>query len=311
MNNYEVIWSEKYRPHTIEETILPSELKNLFQNFIKNKSIPNLLLVGGPGMGKTTVAKALCEELGCDYLLINGSLEGNIDTLRSKIADFASTVSFSGGRKYVIIDEADWLTVATQPALRNFMEKYSSNAGFILTCNYPNKLLKELHSRDATIEFVIPKEERTWIGTYFFRRVMEILEKENVTYSKDIVAKIVWKHFPDFRKTLNELQKYSASGSIDTGILATLHGIDIHDLVKIIKNKNYTECRKWISENMESSSDLFTSFYFNSEKFLPPSSIPALISLLGKYQFQSAFVPDQELNVMAFIAELLIEGIFE
>jgi DNA polymerase III delta prime subunit len=311
MNNDEIIWSERYRPHSIEETILPTELKTLFQNFVKQRSIPNLLLVGGPGTGKTTVARAMCEELESDYLLINGSLEGNIDTLRTKITDFASTVSFSGGRKYVIIDEADWLTIATQPALRNFMEKYSSNCSFILTCNYPNKLIKELHSRDATIEFKTSKAERSKIAACFFKRVVEILKKENVTYDKAVIAEIINKYFPDFRKTLNELQKYAASGTIDTGILATLHGINIHDLIKAIKKKSYMECRKWIAENMESSNDLFRSFYDTSGDYLSPNSIPALVLLLGKYQYQSFFVADQELNAMAFIAELLIEGIFE
>ena len=311
MINEEIVWASKYRPHSVEETILPNDLKRLFGNMVNNKTIPNLLLVGGPGIGKTTIAIAMCNELHCDYLIINGSLEGNIDTLRNKIADFASTVSFSGGRKYVIIDEADGLTIATQPALRHFMEKYSANCGFILTCNYPNKLIKELHSRDATIDFNIPKEERVKIASLFFKRVIAILDNENIIYDKKVVAELINKHFPDFRKILNELQKYAVSGSIDTGILATLHGIDIHDLIKFIKQKNFTECRKWVSENMGSSADLFRSFYDNSSGYLTPSSIPALILLLGKYQYQSFFVNDQELNVMAFISELLIEGIFE
>jgi replication factor C small subunit len=312
MINEEVVWCERYRPHTVEDTILPLELKTLFKNFVKQKTIPNLLFSGGPGMGKTTIARAMCEELRCDYIVINGSLEGNIDTLRNKIASFASTVSFSGGRKYVIIDEADGLTVATQPALRHFMEKYSSNAGFILTCNYPNKLIKELHSRDATIEFKIPKVECSKIAASFFKRILEILEKENVTYDKEVIAEIINKHFPDFRKTLNELQKYSVSGIIDTGILSSLHGIDIHDLIKFIKQKNYTECRKWIAENFDgNSADLFRKFYDTSMGYLSPSSIPALILLIGKSQYYSAMVADQEINVMAFIAELMIEEIFQ
>jgi DNA polymerase III delta prime subunit len=311
MINEEVVWVEKYRPDSVEDIILPNDVKKLFGSMVNNKTIPNLLLVGPPGIGKTTVAIAMCNELNSDYLMINGSLEGNIDTLRTKIADFASTVSFSGGRKYVIIDEADGLTVVCQPALRHFMEKYSSNCGFILTCNYPNKLIKELHSRDATIEFKIPKEERSRIATLFFKRVVNILEKENVVYDKLVIVEIVNKFFPDFRKILNELQKYSISGSINTGILDSFRGVNINVLIGLIKKKNYTECRKWISENMNNANDLFKSFYDNASSYLTPSSIPALVILIGKYQFQSAFVADQETNVMAFIAELLVEGIFE
>lgn len=307
MINEEVIWSQKYRPHSIEETILPVNLKVLFKNILEQKSIPNLLFTGNPGTGKTTVAMIMCEELSADYLMINGSLEGNIDTLRTKITSFASTMSFSGGRKYVIIDEADFLTLATMPALRNFMETYSSNCGFILTCNYPHKLMPALHSRDAIIEFKIPKEERVKIAASFFKRVLEILEKENVLYDKKVVAEVINKYFPDFRKTLNELQKYSISGSIDSGILT--NEIDIQDLIKFIKQKNYTECRRWISENMDDANDLFKSFYKTSLIYLSPQSIPALVLLIGKYQYQAVFAVDQEINVMAFIAEILLEDI--
>ena len=261
----QALWVEKWRPHTIEDAVLPAELKTTFQQFVNDKFVPNLLLSGRAGIGKTTVARALLEELGCDYIVINGSLNGNIDTLRNEIKTFASSVSLSGGRKYVILDEADYLNPnSTQPALRNFMEEYSKNCGFILTCNFKNRIIEPLHSRCGVIEFKLPKEERPKIAAAFFRRVVDILTTENVTFDSKAVAGVVEKFFPDFRRTLNELQRYAATGAIDAGILANKKEETFKELFDYIKQKNFTNVRKWVGENSDVDSAVFFRSLYDS-----------------------------------------------
>jgi DNA polymerase III delta prime subunit len=302
----EFLWVEKYRPRTIAETILPEKLKQTFQTFVDQKNIPNLLLTGTAGVGKTTVARALLEQLGCDYIIINSSLEGNIDTLRTKIADFASSVSFAGGRKYVILDEADYLTNATQPALRNFMEEFSSNCGFILTCNFKNKIIAPLHSRCSVVDFKLNKEDRVTIAGLFMRRIQNILKQENVKYDTAVVAEVVKQHFPDWRRVLNELQRYAASGSIDTGILANSSDSSVELLVGFIKDKNYTAIRKWIGENPDvSADDIFSRFYEVATAKVIKEDIPNLIIILAEYQYKNAFVSNPDINLAACMAEIM------
>jgi len=304
----EFLWVEKYRPKTIEETILPVELKAVFQQFVDQKNIPNLLLSGSAGVGKTTVARAMLEQLGCDYIIINGSMNGGIDTLRNDVFNFASTVSFNGGRKYVILDEADYLSAATQPALRNFIEEYSSNCGFILTCNFKNRIIEPLHSRCSVIDFKISKKDMAKLAMQFMKRVMSILETENVKYDKAVVAEVINKHFPDWRRVLNELQRYSASGAIDSGILANMQQASIKELVKFLKNKEFTELRKWAKNNADVDSvDLYTEFYEISSELVKPLSIPHLVLLLAKYQYQHAFAANHEINFVSFCVEAMTE----
>ena len=277
--NEEFLWVEKYRPKTIEETILPCDLKATFQQFVDQKKIPNLILTGTAGVGKTTVARAMLEQLGCDYIVINGSMNGNIDTLRNEILNFASAVSLSGGRKYVILDEADYLNPnSTQPALRNFMEEFSSNCGFILTCNFVNRIIEPLHSRCSVIEFKVSKKAIAKLATQFFKRTQFILEQENIEYDKPVVAQVINKHFPDCRRILNELQRYSATGKIDTGIFINLQELSINNLITNIKDKNFTEVRKWVAENLDSNvNELFRKLYETSSEHIKPQYIPALV----------------------------------
>lgn len=309
----QALWVEKWRPHTIEDAVLPAELKTTFQQFVNDKFVPNLLLSGRAGIGKTTVARALLEELGCDYIVINGSLNGNIDTLRNEIKTFASSVSLSGGRKYVILDEADYLNPnSTQPALRNFMEEYSKNCGFILTCNFKNRIIEPLHSRCGVIEFKLPKEERPKIAAAFFRRVVDILTTENVTFDSKAVAGVVEKFFPDFRRTLNELQRYAATGAIDAGILANKKEETFKELFDYIKQKNFTNVRKWVGENSDvDSAVFFRSLYDSLSEQLKPSSIPQLVLTLADYQYKAAFVADPEINLTACLAEIMVQVEFK
>lgn len=304
------LWVEKYRPKTIEDTILPADLKNVFQQFVDQKNIPNLILAGSAGVGKTTVARAMLEQLGCDYYIINGSNEGRlIDTLRNEILNFASTVSFSGGRKYVILDEADYLNAnSIQPALRNFMEEFSRNCGFILTCNFRNRIIEPLHSRCSVIDFKINKSDMAKLAGQFFKRVQTILDTENITYDKAVVAEVIQKYFPDWRRVLNELQRYSASGSIDSGILINLKTTSIKDLISLMKEKNFTEVRKWVKNNSDSDiNDMFNQFYDTAYEYFDPRYIPALVMMVAKYQYQNAFVANQEINFAAFLAEIMVE----
>lgn len=306
---YNPLWCEKYRPNTIEDTILPTNLKADFQQFVDQKNIPNLLLSGPAGVGKTTVAKAMLEELGCDYIVINGSMNGNIDTLRNEILNFASSVSLSGGRKYVILDEADYLNPnSTQPALRNFMEEFSKNCGFILTCNFANRIIEPLHSRCSVIEFKISKNDMASLAAQFFKRVVNILTTENIEFDKAVVAEILKKYFPDWRRVLNELQRYSATGKIDSGILVNLQEVSLQTLVSFIKEKNFTEVRKWVGENLDNNqNEIFRKLYDTSVDYLKKNSVPGLVLIIAKYQYQSSFVADQEINLMACLTEMMIE----
>ena len=301
------LWVEKYRPKTIDDTILPNELKQTFKQFVEQKEIPNLILAGGPGVGKTTVAKAMLEELGCSYIVINGSMNGNIDTLRTEIKNFASTVSFTGGRKYVILDEADYLNPqSTQPALRNFMEEYSANCGFILTCNFLNRIIAPLHSRCSVVQFKIATSDKPKLASQFMKRVEMILKSENVEYDQKVVAELILKHFPDWRRVLNELQRYSATGKIDTGLLANVTEVSMKKLLDALKDKNFSVMRKWVSENLDNeSSVLLRNFFENAVNYFTPQSVPQLVILLGDYQYKSAFVADQEINMVAFLTEVM------
>ena len=304
------LWVEKYRPHKIEDCILPESLKSTFSEFVKQGNIPNLLLTGSQGTGKTTVARAMCEELGLDYIEINGSMNGGIDTLRTEIKNFASTISFTGTRKMVILDEADYLNAqSTQPALRNFMEEFSKNCGFILTCNFKNRIIEPLHSRCSVIEFKIPSSQKPKLAAQFHKRACGILEQEGVEFDKAVVAEVVTKHFPDWRRVLNELQRYSATGKIDSGILADLGEENFKGLVDLLKNKRFNDMRKWVSENLDTEpTAFFRKFYDMASTYMKPNSIPQLVLLLGRYQYQSAFVADQEINTVAFLTEVMVEA---
>lgn len=305
----EFLWVERYRPKTIADTILSKQLKATFQQFVDDNNIPNLLLTGRAGVGKTTVARAMLDQLDCDYIVINGSLHGNIDTLRNDILAFASTVSFSGGRKYVILDEADYLNPnSTQPALRNFMEEYSKNCGFILTCNFKNKLIEPLWSRCSVVEFKIPKEEKPSLASQFFKRVCDILEKEKVKYVDKVVAELVQKFFPDFRRTLNELQRYAATGAIDSGILSNFTDESFKTLIDFMKKKDFSSVRKWVGENNDIDPVvLFRKLYDNASTMLANNaSVAQLVMIIANYQYKSAFVADQEINTTACMAELMV-----
>lgn len=304
------IWTEKYRPKTVADTILPKNLKKIFQSFVDQKNIPTLLLTGPSGVGKTTVARAMLEELGCDYIMVNGSLEGRlIDTLRTTIVDYASTVSFAGGRKYIIIDEADYMNAqSVQPALRNFIEEFSSNCGFILTVNYKSKLIPAIQSRCSIVDFAIPKAELEKMCKEFFLRTKSILEREGVSYDPPVVAEVIKRFYPDWRRILNELQKYSATGSIDSGILHNVKEVALNELCALLKNKEFKALRKWVSDNSDiDPAYLFSSFFDHACQYFKKSSVPVLILLLAKYQYQVPFVANQEINTMAFFVEVMTE----
>lgn len=303
----EILWVEKYRPQTIEDCILPSELKQTFQQFVDNEEIPNLLLTGTAGVGKTTIAKAMLEQIGCTYMMINGSEESGIDTLRTKIKNFASTVSMDGKRKYVILDEADYLNPqSTQPALRGFIEEFSKNCGFILTCNFRNRIIEPLHSRCSTVEFRIPNAEKPKLASQFMKRVQHILETENVKSNDDVVATLIGKFFPDWRRCLNELQRYSATGQIDSGILVNISDSSIQELVSFVKNKEFTNTRKWIVHNLDNDpSRVYRRIYDSLYDNVAPSSIPHCVLILADYSYKSAFVADQEINLLACLTEIM------
>jgi DNA polymerase III delta prime subunit len=304
------LWVEKYRPKTVGDCILPKELKATFQQLVDSGNIPNMILAGGPGVGKTTVAKAILEQLGCDYITINGSLSGNIDTLRNDIKLFASSVSLAGGRKYVILDEADYLNPqSTQPALRNFMEEFSKNCGFILTCNFKNRIIDPLHSRCSVIDFKIPKDESPVLASNFMARVIMILNNENIKFEEKVVAQFITKHFPDWRRVLNELQRYSVHGNIDTGILSSVSDNSFKTLVQFLKAKNFTEVRKWVGLNIDNEPSLFfRKLYDSIGEYMTPKSVPQIVLILADYQYKSAFVADQEINFVACLTEIMVEA---
>jgi DNA polymerase III delta prime subunit len=303
------LWTEKYRPSKVEDTILPAELKQTFQEFVNQRNVPNLILAGGPGCGKTTIARAMLEELGADYMVINGSMNGNIDTLRNDINGFASSISFTGGRKYVILDEADYLNAnSTQPALRNFMEEFSKNCGFILTCNYKHKIIEPLHSRCSVIDFKITKKDRTQLAQQFLKRICGILTTEGKEFDKAVVAEVILKHFPDWRRVMNELQRYSTTGKIDSGMLATIQEDSYATLVQYLKDKEFTAARKWVAENLDGDADVvYRKLYDSASTYVKPNSVPPLVLLVAKYQYQAAFSADPEVNLMACLTEIMIE----
>lgn len=299
------LWVEKYRPKTVDECILSKQQKEYFKNLVKNGEIQNMLLCGTAGTGKTTVARALCEELNSDYIIINGSEESGIDVLRTKIKQFASTVSFTGNTKVVILDEADYLNPnSTQPALRGFIEEFANNCRFIFTCNFKNRIIAPLHSRCAVVEFKIPNREKPIIAGEFFKRLTGILDDENIKYDQKVVAKVVEKHFPDFRRTLNELQRYGQSGSIDEGILVNLSDANMNDLVQSVKEKDWKKMRAWVVSNLDNDpSSLFRKIY---DTFVPlTNQVPQLVLTIADYQYKSAFVADQEINLVACLTEIM------
>lgn len=304
----EFLFVEKYRPRLLADTILPADIKNTFEEFVSKGNVPNLILSGGPGVGKTTVARAVLEELGCDYIVINGSMNGNIDTLRNEIMQFASSVSFQGGRKYVILDEADYLNAnSTQPALRNFMEEFSSNCGFILTCNFKNRIIEPLHSRCSVVDFGIKNSDKPALASQFFKRLCNILDLESIEYDKSVVAAMIQKYFPDWRRVLNEIQRYSVTGKIDTGILANIQEVSLSELTNFMKDKNFTNVRKWVAENADNDpATVFRKFYDQAATLFVPSAIPQLVLTLADYQYKTAFVADQELNMSACLAEIMV-----
>ena len=307
-----LLWTEKYRPQTIEDCILPKRLKEVFQQYASQKQIPNLLLTGSAGVGKTTVAKALCQEAGCDYLVINGSDESGIDTFRVKIKNYASSMSFTGGRKVIIIDEADYLNPnSTQPALRNAIEEFASNCSFIFTCNYKNRIIEPLHSRMAVIEFGLKNGEKMKMATEFLKKTEFILQTEKIEFDKRVVAELVTKHFPDFRRVINELQRYSQLGKIDVGVLAQVADVSITEIVKYIKDKDFGAVRKWVATNEIDPTTFFRKLYDNLYDFLKPHSIPQVILILADYQYKQAFVVDQEINTVACLIQIMAEGDFK
>jgi DNA polymerase III delta prime subunit len=299
------LWVEKYRPKKISDCILSSELKTVFKQFIGDGQLQNMLFCGAAGVGKTTVARALCEELGLDYIVINGSEESGIDVLRTKIKQFASTVSFDGGTKVVILDEADYLNPnSTQPALRGFIEEFSKNCRFIFTCNYKNRIIAPLHSRCTVIEFKIPKEEKLKIVVSFFKRITEILNNEQVTFDPKVVAKLVEKYFPDYRRCLNELQRYSVSGTIDEGILTSIADVNMNELVEALREKDWKRMRSWVVNNLDNeSTTLFRKIY--DTLITHTSQVPQLILIIADYQYKAAFVADQEINLAACLTEIM------
>ena len=307
------LWVEQYRPQTIDECILPTDIKETFQSFVDRGEISNLLLAGPPGCGKTTVARALCEQMNADYMFINGSEESGIDTLRTKIKNFASTVSLSGGKKVVILDEADYLNPqSTQPAMRGFIEEFHKNCRFILTCNFKNRLIEPLHSRFSTIDFKIANKDRPVLASKLFAKVGIILKEQAIPFDEAVVAELINKHFPDYRRILNELQRYSVSGKIDTGILANISDDNLNKLISLLKEKDCTNMRKWVVNNLDNDPVVvFRRIYDTMYENLESETIPHAVLLLADYSYKSAFVADQEINLVACLTEIMSQCKFK
>jgi DNA polymerase III delta prime subunit len=302
------LWVEKYRPQKIDDCVLPQSLKDTFKQYITQGELPSFLFSGTAGVGKTTVAKALCNEIGAEYILVNGSDEGrSIDVLRTTIKGFASTVSLTDAKKVVIVDEADYMNAqSVQPALRSFIEEFSGNCRFIFTCNFKNRIIEPLHSRCAVIEFKIDSKDKQEIAASFFKRAVQILKQENIEFDPKVVAELITKHFPDYRRILNELQRYSVSGKIDSGILLNMSEESFKDLVKLLKDKNFTEVRKWVAKQTDAdTTSLFRELYDTASANMDPNSIPQLVLTLADYQYKAAFVADHELNIMAALTEVM------
>lgn len=308
LDNDQFLWVEKYRPKKVEDCILPDSLKSVFQQYVNTKNIPNLLLTGTPGVGKTTIAKAMCNEIGCDYMMINGSEERGIDTLRYKIRQYASSVSFAGGRKVIIIDEADNLTPDTQAGMRAAIEEFSSNCSFIFTCNHKARLIDAIHSRCSVIEFKIKNGNKVKMAAAFMKKVQQVLKLENIKYDAEVVAQIIQKHFPDYRRVLNELQRYSVKGEINTGMLTQVADVSLTKLIDFLKAKDYTSMRKWVGSNIDADPNtVFRLIYDALYDNMKPDSIPQAVIILAEYQYKAAFVADQEVNLVACLTQIMVE----
>jgi len=309
INDEEFLWSQKYRPKKVIDCVLPERLKKVFQDYVNNKNIPNLMLTGTAGVGKTTVAIAMCEEVGLSYMFINSSEERGIDTLRTKIKNYASTMSFSGTKKVIILDEADYITPDAQAALRGMIEEFSSNCTFIFTCNFKSRLIDAIHSRCSVVDFTLKPDEKPRMAAQFFTKVCIILNKENITYDKQALIKIVEKFFPDYRRTLNELQRYASSGTIDASVVALMADVrNLNNLIKNLKDKNFSEMRKWVAQNSDiDPARMYRKIYDGLYDYLKPESIPQAVVIIAKYQYQSAFVADQEINLVACLTEIMVD----
>jgi len=302
-----ILWVEKYRPKTIEDTILPERYKTAFIEMVESGKIPNLIFAGPPGVGKTTTAIAIVEQTGGSYMKIDSSLDASKDTLRNEIKEFATSVSMKGGRKYIILDEADSLSHQIQPALRTFMETYSKNCGFILTCNYPHKIIQPLHSRCALVEFKINKADKPQFVKDMFTRICSILDKEEVEYDKKVIAELVRKHFPDIRKIIGELQRYSTNGVIDTGILVDFDEISLKAVLEAIKSKDFNTMRKWVAESDVDQHEVYAKLFEVAEQHLAPASVAQLVVLLAEYQYKAAFAVNPDINLTAALVEMAVE----
>lgn len=307
-------WALKYRPTKVVDCVLPDRIKKIFQNYVNDGQIPDLLLYGTSGVGKTTIAKAMCNEIGCDFLFIAASNETGIDTLRTKIQNYGSTISLSGGRKVIIMDEADYMNAnSLQPALRTAMEELGKNCSFIFTCNHKNRIIKELHSRCASIEFKLQNGEKTQMASQFMDRIKYILVQENIPFDNQTIAALILKHFPDFRKTLNELQKYaSQNGAVNEGVLKQLNNVELKELMAFLKDKEFNKVHKWVKTNSDNDPyTIYRQIYDGAANYLTPISVPQIILILAKYQYQAAFAADGEIQLIACLVEIMLECQFK